>query len=78
VTATAIAGIRKEAAAAGMTLEAAMRMCCERGWAGFKADWAAGKAGEQMSKQQRLEAAGRQTLETIRRKLYDEEKTIDG
>lgn len=39
ITATAVAGIRREAAKAGMTLEAAMETCCERGWAGFKAEW---------------------------------------
>ena len=32
-------GIRTQAEAAGLTLEAALRMCCERGWAGFKAEW---------------------------------------
>jgi len=39
VTSTAVAGIRKEAASIGMSLEEALRMCCERGWAGFKAEW---------------------------------------
>lgn len=39
VTDTAVAGIRRESAKVGMTLEDAMRMCCERGWAGFKAEW---------------------------------------
>ncbi len=40
ITPTAINGIRREAAKAGITLEAALAMCCERGWSGFKADWA--------------------------------------
>jgi uncharacterized protein YdaU (DUF1376 family) len=44
VTATAIAGIRKEAAKVGMSLEDAMRMSCERGWAGFKAEWVSAQA----------------------------------
>jgi len=39
LTATAIAGIEREAKAAGMALEAALRVCCERGWRGFKAAW---------------------------------------
>lgn len=39
VTATAIRGIKREADKAGITLEAALAMCCERGWAGFKAEW---------------------------------------
>jgi len=39
VTATAINGIRREAGKAGLTLESALRLCCERGWSGFSADW---------------------------------------
>lgn len=39
LTKTAVDGIRAEAAKAGLTLEAALRVCCERGWAGFKAGW---------------------------------------
>jgi hypothetical protein len=43
LTATAIAGIRREAATAGLTLEQALAICCERGWRGFKAEWMAPK-----------------------------------
>lgn len=39
ITQTAMAGIQREAEKAGVTLEIALRTCCERGWAGFKADW---------------------------------------
>ena len=39
ITETAIAGIQREAEKAGMSLEAALRTCCERGWSGFKAEW---------------------------------------
>lgn len=39
ITATAIEGIKREAAKAGITLQAALEMCCLRGWVGFKADW---------------------------------------
>lgn len=39
VSETAVAGIRKEAAKAGMPLDAALRLCCERGWTGFKSEW---------------------------------------
>lgn len=39
VTATAVRGIQREADKAGVTLEAALAMCCARGWTGFKADW---------------------------------------
>lgn len=39
ITATAVAGIQREAEKAGLTLQEALAMCCERGWSGFKADW---------------------------------------
>ncbi len=42
VTQTAIDGIAREASKAGISLENALRMCCERGWTGFRADWVQG------------------------------------
>lgn len=39
ITQTAVDGIRREAAKAGLSLESALAMCCERGWRGFKAEW---------------------------------------
>lgn len=39
LTETALNGIRREAEKAGISLEAALQTCCERGWQGFKADW---------------------------------------
>jgi len=39
LTDTALAGLKREAEKAGVTLETAIRVCCERGWQGFKADW---------------------------------------
>ena len=42
ITQTAVDGIKREASKAGVTFEAALRMCCERGWAGFKAEWVTG------------------------------------
>jgi len=39
ITKTAIQGIVREAEKAGLTLEGALRICCERGWRGFKAEW---------------------------------------
>lgn len=39
ISETALQGIRSESDKAGVTLEAALRMCCERGWQGFKAEW---------------------------------------
>lgn len=48
LTATALDGISREAGTAGISLESALRMCCERGWQGFKADWA-GAQGQDMA-----------------------------
>jgi uncharacterized protein YdaU (DUF1376 family) len=39
-TETALKGLQREAVKANMTLEQVMQICCERGWAGFKAEWA--------------------------------------
>lgn len=36
---TAIEGIAREATKVGISLEDALRECCERGWRGFKAEW---------------------------------------
>ena len=39
LTATALKGIRDEAAKAGISLEDALTICCARGWRGFDASW---------------------------------------
>ena len=39
LTQTAIAGIEREAAKAGISVEQAVTACCEYGWQGFRADW---------------------------------------
>lgn len=39
LTGTAIAGLKREAAKAGLTLEQAVRACIEFGWQGFNAGW---------------------------------------
>lgn len=39
LTATALDGIKREAGKAGITLEDALRVCIERGWQGYKAEW---------------------------------------
>ena len=39
LTATALAGLRREAAKAGMSLQDAMAMCCERGWVSLRSAW---------------------------------------
>jgi hypothetical protein len=59
ITQTAIDGIKREAAKAGLSLEAALTMCCERGWTGFKADWVAGVGASPMAS---LPGGGRRAL----------------
>lgn len=39
LTDTALNGIRREAEKAGLSLAAALSLCCERGWQGFNAGW---------------------------------------
>ena len=39
LSAVALAGIEREAAKAGKTLNEALTICCERGWQAFRADW---------------------------------------
>jgi len=43
ITTTAMKGIQREAARAGMSMQDALQVCCERGWRGFKAEWMDGK-----------------------------------
>lgn len=45
MTPTALAGIQREAERAGITLQKAIEVCCERGWQGFKAEWVLGDKG---------------------------------
>lgn len=49
---TALDGIREQANRAEMSLDAALRMCCERGWTSFKADWVAARPGKNPPSQQ--------------------------
>jgi len=53
ITQTAVAGIQREAEKAGLTLQAALAMCCERGWRGFKAEWVTGDKGASQPVRQR-------------------------
>jgi uncharacterized protein YdaU (DUF1376 family) len=46
LTETALAGIAREAEAAGLPLVRALEICCQNGWQGFKADW----VGQQRSR----------------------------
>jgi hypothetical protein len=68
ITDTAIKGIVREANKAGIPLEDAIRMCCERGWVGFKAEWLAQKQEGKVDKQL---AAARTIFGDERRIGYD-------
>ena len=39
ITQTVINSLKEETTKAGITLEAAIKECCSRGWQGFKAEW---------------------------------------
>lgn len=39
ITPTVIAILRKQAADAGLSLEAVLKICCANGWTGYRADW---------------------------------------
>jgi hypothetical protein len=39
MTETALNQLEREAKKAGMSLQTVLETCCQRGWAGFKADW---------------------------------------
>ncbi len=49
LTATALDGIKREAGKAGITLGDALRVCVERGWQAFKAEWHQGDRGKKNS-----------------------------
>lgn len=56
ITPTAIAGIKREADKAGLSLQNALAMCCERGWSGFKAEWVNGHAAPPAAPLPRLQS----------------------
>lgn len=58
-TDTALEGLDREAQKAGITLEAALRTCCERGWQGFKAEWLGPSAPDYSQLQAQIEAEER-------------------
>lgn len=43
ITPTALAGITREAGKAGISLNEALQMCCERSWRGFESEWVKSK-----------------------------------
>ena len=72
ITQTALDAIRREAGKAGLSLEAALVMCCARGWRGFKAEWALGqpaRAGPAQAPGKTMQAL--KTLEDMKNGLAD-------
>lgn len=71
ITQTSIDGIRREASKAGISLEDALKMCCERSWRGFKAEWVAGsqQARASPSGPSQLGKAGQATAANAQRLL---------
>lgn len=67
LTQTALDGITREAAKAGLPLSTVLEMCCERGWVGFKAEWGHEKPKPTTYTQQQrnriAEFIGKSTLE---------------
>lgn len=60
LTKTALSGIEREAQSVGYSLEQALRVCCERSWAGFKAEWITkDQPGQMKNKQVALEESNR-------------------
>ena len=64
LTKTALNGIQAEADKAGVTLEAALVMACNRGWTSFKADWIQSGSGHKSgNRQTALEARNKASME---------------
>ena len=69
LTKTAVDGIRREALAAGWSMQAAIAECCARGWGGFKAAWVAENSGHAGQPGQRGQAEPTWRTEQRRRTL---------
>jgi hypothetical protein len=61
VTDTVMVSIRREAAKAGMGLEAALELCCLRGWTGFRAEWVQKQAPRMSAADRAAETVARLT-----------------
>jgi len=75
LTETALKGIERETAKAGISLEAGLRMACERGWQGFKADWVNG-GNSKKSHDQVIEEAYRLTFPSTEKDVTDESERL--
>lgn len=57
ITKTAMERIASEAEKAGLSLEAALRLCCSRGWQGFQAEWVAPRGGNGSASSDKFQVA---------------------
>ena len=76
MTETALKGLVREANKAGIPLEDAIRICCERGWVGFKADWIAEHLRNKPSAYPDKNIAAARAIFGDERRLTDD-RTID-
>lgn len=68
LTELALAGIKREAARVGWTLDQTLRKCIERGWQGFEASWVGtARPLEGKNRQEALEARNREVAERLAR-----------
>jgi hypothetical protein len=80
LTQTALDGIKVEATAAGLTLDAALRVCVTRAWASFRAEWYANatRAGPvNGSRASSLEDRNRAAAEAYARRQSEAERTVE-
>jgi uncharacterized protein YdaU (DUF1376 family) len=62
ITETAINGIDREAAKAGISLDAALQEICARGWTGFKAEWIKTDSEKRMTHHQATTLSAARTI----------------
>ena len=77
ITKTAINGITREALKAGLNLEDALRMCCERGWRSFKATWISEQKNQSNGPWWQTEASTLAKAEELQIKLLPGERLPD-
>jgi hypothetical protein len=79
ISQTALDTIRREAGKAGLSLEAALSMCCARGWRGFKAEWVTegkARAGPSLAPSRQFQAL--QSIQTMIEEADESEHRADG
>jgi hypothetical protein len=76
LTETALDGVVLEANKAGLSMDAAIKKCCENSWAGFKASWLTneGKPNQFQTKNERIAENNSKAIA----EFVGEEKTIEG